>query len=100
MNDFEAFNVERATHRTIGDRHFVILEGYLGLYPGGKRPKGVDQIFMQYEVRHVTVPLSKTVERMLTVRDGDLVWIKYREVPGELGIKTLSTYVITAVQTS
>lgn len=99
MNDeFEAFNVERATHRTIGDRHFVILEGFIGSYQGNTRPKSVPQFMMQYEVRNVMVPLDKTVERMLTVRDGDRLWIKYKEIQGELGIKSRSTYVITGVQ--
>lgn len=99
-NGFEAFNVERATHRTIGDRHFVILEGFFGLYQGGQRPKTTPLRMMQYEVRNVMVPLSQIVELMLTVRDGDRLWIKYREHEGELGIKKRSVHIITDVQIS
>lgn len=97
-DDYEPFNVERATHRTIGDRHFIILEGFFGHFSGRERPRGVPVFFLQYEVRNVMVPLSKAVERILTVRDGDLLYIKYKEIEGELGIKARSTYVITDVK--
>jgi hypothetical protein len=98
MSDYEAFNVERVAHRTIGDRLFVVMEGFIGSYQGRDRPRGVPLLFMQYEIRNVTVPFSKTVERMMLVRDGDFLWIKYREHAGELGIKARSTYVVTDVK--
>lgn len=74
---YEALNVQRATHTTIGDQHFVVLEGFLGLFPGKQRPAEVPVVIMQYEISNVTLPLDRTTYRMMQMRDGDIVWVKF-----------------------
>jgi hypothetical protein len=97
-DELERFNVERASHVTIGDRHFVILDRYLGQYPLGPRPQGVKPVVMQYELRHVMVPLDRTQYRMMQLRDGDIVWIKYKVESGKTGYEDYKTHVITEAQ--
>jgi len=94
-DDLERFNVERASHVTIGDQHFVILDGYLGQYPVGPRPEGVTPVVMQYELQHLTVPLDRTQYRMMQLRDSDMVWIKYKVESGKTGNEDYKIHIIT-----